>query len=155
MKVQIKKLDNKKENIDFNIFLKIKERKNFIEEINITTEENFYKELIWTLEANEWKNIDNNIDNFLFGITIDKNLSNQNSLNNDMLFNISKIFNGQIISFNSSIPSANNDKVSISFIITPIFPKGEKFIAIEEKKFIFVNKIFPPFTGKSQFTSNY
>ena len=155
LKVQIKKLDNKKENIDFNIFLKIKERKNFIEEINITTEENFYKELIWTLEANEWKNIDNNIDNFLFGITIDKNLSNQNSLNNDMLFNISKIFNGQIISFNSSIPSANNDKVSISFIITPIFPKGEKFIAIEEKKFIFVNKIFPPFTGKSQFTSNY
>ena len=118
IKIQLQKLDNIKENINFNIFLQINELKSVKKEININYQDKFYDEWIWTLNYNEWKNIDNNDENYILYIYIDKNCI----LNKD----ISKIVNGQNFAFNVAIPTPNNNQISFSVIITPIFPNGKK-----------------------------
>ena len=153
MKIQLKKLDNKRENISFIIFLLINEFKSLNKEININYEENFYEEWIWTLHYNEWKNVDNNDENFILGINNHKNFLAQSDLNKNSRFDICKIVNNKIVSFNIPIPTLNNGQITFSITITPILPIGQKFITYELKDVINVKRIFPAFNGKSQYTN--
>ena len=149
LKIQVNKIDNKKENINFIVFLKINEIKKYSRGIEFMSEGTCYDEWIWTLNFNEWKNIDNNSDPFIIGIESYNNNSNINYLNNNYkYFNISRIINGQIYSFKANIPTQSNDKIAIKLIINPILPAGNKFSVIEAKDCITINKIFPAFKGK-------
>ena len=153
-KIQVKKLDNKKENINFNIFLKINEKKNFSKEIKINYEENFFEEWFWTLNSNEWTNIDNNSDSFIFCVIFDKN-SLITKLNKNIYLKIGKVLSGQCITFNLNISTQSNGSIPLHIRIKPILPVGQKFYALETKKLININKIFPAFFGKSPFTNNF
>ena len=126
-----------------NIFLQINELKSVKKEININYQDKFYDEWIWNMNYNEWKNIDNNDENYILYIYIDKNCI----LNKD----ISKIVNGLNFAFNVTIPTPNNNQISFSVIITPIFPNGKKFVANELKEIINIKRTFPAFNGKSAY----
>ena len=154
MKIQLKKLDNKKENINFIIFLKINELTNINKEIKLNYQENFYDEWIWNINYNEWKNIDNNNDHFILGVNVDKNYLNQNVINKDIKFDISKIVNGQVFSFNLIIPTPRNEQITMIVTITPIFPEGKRYYVNELQNCITIHNILPAFNGKSPFTKN-
>ena len=156
IKIQIKKLDNKKENIFFYFNLKLNKSKNLSKEIKCNSQEHFFEEWIWTLKYNEWRNVDNNSDdNYIFGIKIYKNEFNKYILHKDVQIDIDKIINGKIYSFKTFIQSKNNDKIVFNITITPIFPKGNIFRVSEVKKNIILKKIFPAFIGKTKFMNNY
>ena len=155
IKIQLKKLDNKKEKIILLFILKINKSKNITKEIKMNYQEHFYEEWIWTLKYNEWRNIDNNDDNYIFGVNIYQNELNKNILNKYMQFDIAKIINGKIYSFNRFIQLTNNDVIQFNINIIPIFPKGNKCPVNEIKKNIILKNIFPAFIGKTPFTNNY
>ena len=142
MKIQLKKLDNKREKLGFIIFLKINDIQTINKEININYEENFYTDWIWTLKYNEWKNIDNNNEHFILGI------------DNNIYYDISKTVNNQAFSFNFFIPTPNNNQISFTVAITPILPIGQKFESYELKDCFNVKRFFPAFNGKSPYTEN-
>ena len=144
LKIQVNKIDNKNENINFVVYLKINEIKKYSKEIKFINQGNCYDEWIWTLNFNEWKNVDNNSDPFIIGVETYNNYSNRNNLYS----NISKIINGQMYSINVNIPTQSNNTITINLLIIPILPAGNKFSVIETKNFITINKIFPAFKGK-------
>ena len=104
---------------------------------------------------NKWRKIDYNDDNYIFVVKIYKNNLNKTILNKDIQFDIVKMINGKIFSFNIFIPSTNKDKIEFNITITPIFPKGYKFPVNEAKQNIILKNIFPAFNGKTPFTNNY
>ena len=151
LKIQIKRMDNINQNINFVISLKLTENKNLIKDISLTNQNNFSDECIWSMDNNDWKNIDNNVENFMFRVENQKK-----SL--DMPFkakiNIGHVKRGKGISFNIKIPINNNTFANILFNIFPIIPKGKKYLANENKVYLFIQKIYPPFEGKSSLTAN-
>ena len=155
IKIQLKKLDNKKDNINFILSLKINKLKNINKEIIINDQENYFDEWIWTLKYNEWRNIDINDDhNFIISFNIDKNNLYQNSLNKNIQFDISKIINGKKFSLDLGLPTNNNDKTNFNIKIIPIFSKGNKYSSYEVKTYITLKNIFPAFNGIYPYRNN-
>ena len=155
IKIKLKKLDNNYENILFFFNLKINKIKNISKEINFNSQNKLYEEWIWNLKYNEWRNIDINDDeNFFLETKVYKNVLNQTILKKEIQFEIDKIINGKIFSYNILIPSTNNVKIEFNITITPIFSKGYIFPVNEVKKDIILTSIFPSFIGKTPFTNN-
>ena len=154
MKFQVKKNDNKKENINFNIFLRVNDKKHFDKKIIINCDENFFEEWYWSLNSNDWVNIDNNSDSFMLYIFFDKKSWISKS-NKDIYLKIGKIISGRVITFDLNILTPSNEQILMNIRIKPILPVGQKFYALEAKKFINIKKIFPAFFGKSPFTDNF
>ena len=127
--------------------LVINQEKELKKKVNLKFQ-NSYDEWEWKLNAEEWMNIDNNINNFMFKIKIDKFFSNNPEINAD----VSKIKNGKEITFNQQIIDNNIKIIKIS--IKPILPKGEKSIIYEEKEIISVKKLYPPFISFTSLTSS-
>ena len=151
LKIQIKRMDNKNENINFIISLKLNENKNLIKDIILTDQNNYSEECIWNVDINDWKNIDNNVENFIFKV---ENQKKSLGMPFKAKINISHVKRGKGISFNIKIPTNNNTFGNILFNIFPIIPKGKKYLANENKVYLFIQKIFPPFEGKSSLTVN-
>ena len=151
LKIKIKKVDEKKNNVNFAISLKISEYQTLRNEIYLKAESNYYEECIWLMSANDWVNIDNNVDTFIFGIETTKN--NWLSSNKSTV-NIGQVKNGKGISFNVKVPIENNDKTIVNIVIIPIIPEGKKYLKMEEKQYFIIKKIFPEFKGKSLVTYN-
>ena len=67
-------IDNNEKDIGFNISLLVSENNIKNREVKLIKENNFYDEWIWFIENNDWRNVDNNNENFiitiLFGATI-------------------------------------------------------------------------------------
>ena len=151
LKIQIKRMDNINQNINFVISLKLTENKNLIKDISLTNQNNFSDECIWSMDNNDWKNIDNNVENFMFRVENQKK-----SLGKPFKakINIGHVKRGKGISFNIKIPINNNTFANILFNIFPIIPKGKKYLANENKVYLFIQKIYPPFAGNSSLTAN-
>ena len=141
IKTNIKRIDNINGSLDLIISLIVNQTKKFEEKVKLK-ERNSFGERIWKLSAEEWMNIDNNINNFMLGITVNKN----NNPFQNILVDVSKIKNGKEINFNQPI----NDNKTINISILPILPEGEKYITTEEKEILSVKKLYPPFELKSK-----
>ena len=146
LKIQIKRIDNKNENINLIISLVISNSKTLRENIHLSNESNFYSEFIWSMNAFEWKNIDNNIENFILSVENEKYIGN---IDNKIEFNISKIKFGKRGIIKVKLPTENNNYAILNFNIIPLIPKGEKYLATEVKEYIILKQIYPPFEGKS------
>jgi len=152
LKIQLKKIDNIFTNINLLLYLKISESKCLTRSIKINST-NFYDEWIWTLNFNEWRNIDNNIDTYVFGINVDKNYLSKNAANNNFIFDIIKAINGTAFSFNITLPMANENKTTFNINIIPILPEMKKYVANEMKKCLVIKNVYPAFDGKSMSTN--
>ena len=141
IKIQIKKIDDTKENLKLLITFKNRETIRFIRDVELKNQNNFSEKWTWTIFGNEWKNI----ENYYLKIENNKNILNNNTPNK-IKINIGKIKNGKPIAFNCLIPESNNEKIYMNII--PVILEGKKCFAIEEKEVINI-KIFPPFKGKS------
>jgi len=135
MKVQIKRIENKNGNLNLKLYLLVNESKTIKKEVQLKSENNFSEEYVWNLTAKEWKNIDNNIDNFILGIRNNDNI-NPNNSKKIVTIDVSNVKNGKAITFKQSIPSDNKEKINIS--IFPISPEGEKLNSVEVKEFIVI-----------------
>ena len=144
IKIQVIKVDITNEQVNLMIYFKINEMKNLRKEIKLSGE-HLFEEWSWTLNANEWGNIDINDDNFIFCIETGSTEIKQ--------YNINKIIKGQNFTFDLSIPTQDKKNSAVNIKIVPIFQKGNKFVAFEEKQIIKIKKIFPAFTGKSSYTN--
>ena len=150
LKIETKKNDNKNEDIIFSIYLIINNKKT-VKYIQLKNENNFCDECIHTIKYNEWKNVDNNVEDFILGFENENNVGYNTYRNIVSLMDVKK---GKSISFNIKLPTKNKNVAKILFIITPIIPEGEKKWTIETKEYLILKKIFPPFKGKSNLTSN-
>ena len=151
LKIEMKKIDNKNEDINFIISLIINEKKILSNNIKLKNIDNYHEECLWSMKYNDWKNIDNNVENFIFVVENDKNSS---YIPYKAKINISRVKKGKSISFNVKIPTNNNEIKLINFTAFPIIPKGTKYLEIEEREFLIIKNIYTPFEGKSHLTSN-
>ena len=149
VKIVIKKMDNKGDNIKMQLILKINELKQLYKEINLNNKDKLSEEWDWDLKFDEWKNVDNNSSNYILSINIIKN-----NLNQKVELDINKILKGKVFSSSLLIPTSNNDKEKISIIILPILPDGKKYYTNEKKWNLIIKKIFPAFVGKSPLIKN-
>lgn len=152
MKVQVKRIENKIGNLNLKLYLLVNESKTIKKEVQLKAENNFSEEYVWNLTAKEWKNIDNNIDNFILGIRNNDNI-NPNNSKKIVTIDVSNVKNGKAITFKQSIPSDNKEKINIS--IFPISPEGEKLNSVEVKEFIVIKNLYPPFEWKSSMAQKF
>ena len=151
LKITIKNNDLNKKNTNFIISLKINESKNLKKDIQLNAQNNYYEECIWSMNVNEWKNIDNNVDFFIFEIKCN---NNNGGTPFSFIVNIAQVKNGKEISFNVKLPVANNEKSVVNMIITPIIPEGKTYWKVEERLFLNIKTLYPAFEGKSLLTYN-
>jgi len=120
MKVQIKRIENKNGNLNLKLYLLVNESKTIKKEVQLKSENNFSEEYVWNLTAKEWKNIDNNIDNFILGIRNNDNI-NPNNSKKIVTIDVSNVKNGKAIK-KSSISPGSKCAVSINkkSIFSPI-----------------------------------
>ena len=91
VKFQVSRTDNKKQNININIDFLVNEKNTLNHEANLKEENSFTDEWTWKFNSNDWKNIDNNNENFIMSVNINK-------ANSDFKFNVEKIKLGKPIS---------------------------------------------------------
>ena len=149
---QIKKIDQKKENINLNISFVVNPLKILKKIVELKNEKKYYDEWAWILNSKEWKNIDVNNESFILCIEINNNM-NKSIPNKIIKVDISKIKGGKGITFNQ--PLHTIDKEIINIKVTPIIPKPNKIITTEVKDIITVKEIYPPFEGKSLIINNH
>ena len=94
VKFEVKRNDNKKENLFLNIVFLVKENDTRQHDVLLKEENGFYDEWIWGFHSNDWKNIDNNNETFIMTI-----LFNESGVNDNLSFNLEKLKLGQPISF--------------------------------------------------------
>ena len=150
IKFTIKRIDNINDSLNLIIFLEVNQEKKLKKNVELKGP-NSNEEWIWILSAEEWMNIDNNINNFILIIKIDKFqiFTNQNPT---LISDISYIKNGKGKTFNHQITDNGIKKISIS--ITPILPEGDKSIIMEEKEILSLKKLYTPFEPKSNNDKN-
>ena len=146
LKLEIKKVDNKKENLNLLITLKYKEINVFNKEVKLNNENNYNEKWTWTINAKDWMNM----DNFFLKIENDKNASiNKKPIK--IKVNIGKVKNGKGITFNSLISEENKEIINITII--PVLLEGKKYVDNVKKDMVNI-KIYPAFQGKSPATKN-
>jgi len=142
---QVKKEDYIKDNINLKISFKVNEAKTLYKEIKLIMDNNYSDEWTCTLNSNEWKNIDNNIENFF--ITMESDNIFENSSKSIIKIDIRKVKIGKKISLKLSLLTINNNKSVINFVATPVIPKGEKYVTLETNKILILKYIYPAFQG--------
>ena len=143
---QVKKEDYIKDNINLKISFKVNEAKTLYKEIKLIMDNNYSDEWTCILNSNEWKNIDNNIENFF--ITMESDNIFENSSKPIIKIDIRKVKIGKKISLKLSLLTINNNKSVINFVATPVIPKGQKYVTLETNKILILKYIYPAFEGK-------
>ena len=140
-KLVIEMESNQKIDKDINFTLKLIlcENKKLIENITLNKNGNYNNEFIWSINDFDWKNIDNNGDNFLLYIENDKN----SNIPFKYKINLGCVQRGKGIHFNAKIPMENNNNIKINFNAFPIIPKGKNYLENENRIFFILNYIFP------------
>ena len=110
VKFEVQRIDNIRENINFNLYFLVKENHIMQHSVNLKIENNLHDEWIWNIDDNDWRNIDINNENFLITIELN-NASNKNKV----LFNAEVIKLGKPIFFTA--------KNFIKFTLTPLKEK--------------------------------
>ena len=77
VKFEVQRMDNKQENINFKISFLVKENIIWDKDVHLTEENDFHDEWIWEFNNSDWKNIDNNNDNFLMTIKFNEHESKE------------------------------------------------------------------------------
>ena len=77
VKFDVQRMDNKKENISFNVSFLVNEKDILNKDVNLNAKNSFHDEWIWEFNNNDWKNIDNNNDNFIMTIKFNDIFSNE------------------------------------------------------------------------------
>ena len=72
IKFQVSRIDNKKENLNLYIKFLVNEKSTLEQIVNLKMENDFQEEWIWKFTSNDWINIDNNNENFVMKIDINK-----------------------------------------------------------------------------------
>ena len=99
-------------------------------------------------------NVDNNTDNFILGIETGIHILNIDFDNRKSNIDISKIKNGNPMSFKQQLPNSSESNI-IDISIKPILPKGKIIKSKESKKFLRIIKVYPPFEFESSSNSSY
>ena len=107
VKFEVQRIDNLKENTNFNLYFLVKENHIMQHFVNLKKENNLYDEWIWNIDDNDFRNIDNNNENFI--ITMDLNYQNKI---NKVIYNAEVIKLGKPIFFTA--------KNFIKFTLTPL-----------------------------------
>ena len=103
---QVKRIDNRNEDINLTILLLVNQKKILKKEVNLSKANGFLEKWIWNFNSNDWKNIDINNENFIMKIQLDKSKHSS--------YNVEDITLGNTISF---VPEICN---YINFTLTPI-----------------------------------
>jgi serine/threonine protein kinase len=103
---QVKRIDNRNEDINLTILLLVNEKKILKKEVNLSKANGFLEKWIWNFNSNDWKNIDINNENFIMKIQLDKSKHSS--------YNVEDITLGNTISF---VPEICN---YINFTLAPI-----------------------------------
>ena len=143
-----------KKDANFNITLLVNEDKKLIKNVDLNFQNNFHEGWIWILNENEWMNVDNNTDNFILGIETGIHILNIDFDNRKSNIDISKIKNGNPMSFKQQLPNSSESNI-IDISIKPILPKGKIIKSKESKKFLRIIKVYPPFEFESSSNSSY
>ena len=69
---QVKRIDNRNEDINLTILLLVNQKKILKKEVNLSKANGFLEKWIWNFNSNDWKNIDINNENFIMKIQLDK-----------------------------------------------------------------------------------
>ena len=69
-KFNVVRKNNKKEDVNIKIKFLVNENNILKHEVNLTNNNNFSEEWIWKFNSNDWRNIDNNNENFMMEINI-------------------------------------------------------------------------------------
>ena len=93
VKFEVQRIDNKQENINFSVTFLVNEKDTLYKDVNLKAENAFHNEWIWDFNNNDWKNIDNNNDDFIMTIKF-----NELKLNEDIKYKVEKIKFGKQIS---------------------------------------------------------
>jgi len=93
VKFEAQRIDNKQENINFSVTFLVNEQDTLYKDVNLKAENAFHNEWIWDFNNNDWKNIDNNNDDFIMTIKF-----NEPKLNEDIKYKVEKIKFGKQIS---------------------------------------------------------
>ena len=88
-------MDNKQENINFKVSFLVNEQDILHKDVYLNAENAFYFEWIWDFNNNDWKNIDNNNDDFIMTIKF-----NDQKLNDSIKYKVEMIKFGKQISLN-------------------------------------------------------
>ena len=108
---EVQRIDQKYENVHINISFLVNETNTLIEDVYLTSENGYKKDWIWTFHSNDWRNIDNNNENFIMKIKYDNSFKHHS-------YQLERIKLGKPLFFKS-----NN---YIKFTLTPI-PKNSEF----------------------------
>ena len=103
---QVKRIDNRNEDINLTILLLVNQKKILKKEVNLSKANGFLEKWIWNFNSNDWKNIDINNENFIMKIQLDKSKHSS--------YNVEDITLGNTISF---VPEICN---YINFTLAPI-----------------------------------
>ena len=88
---QVKRIDNRNEDINLTILLLVNQKKILKKEVNLSKANGFLEKWIWNFNSNDWKNIDINNENFIMKIQLDKSKHSS--------YNVEDITLGNTISF--------------------------------------------------------
>ena len=146
IKFKFKKEDYIQENINLKISFIINEKKTLYKEVKLTVDNNYSEEWTCILNSNEWKNIDNNSENFILIMETDNIF--ENNYKSSIKFDIRKIKTGKKICLKLSLLTKNNNKSVINFKAIPVIPEGIKYIAQVKNKILVVKEFYPAFEGK-------
>ena len=133
---QIKFIIERKDNINidynFNLSLIVNSNITLKKDIKLNTNNNSNIEWIWDFNGNDWKNIDNNDENFDLFFDFKQAFFEKYK---KLKINITQVKLGKPISYNISQPISNNEKIMVKLFMIPIITTGNK--TIEEKELIY------------------
>ena len=93
VKFVVQRIDNKQGNINFNVSFLVNEQDILYQNVNLKAENASLYEWIWDFNNNDWKNIDNNNDDFIMTIKF-----NEPKLNDNLIYKVEMIKLGKQIS---------------------------------------------------------
>ena len=72
VKFQVERMDNKNESVNMNISFLVNQNNTLKKEVQLNDKNKFKFDWVWAFNSNDWKNIDNNNENFLMRVEFDK-----------------------------------------------------------------------------------
>ena len=140
IKFIIKRKDDLKENFNFTTTLVVNPITILKKEVTLKPGLNSIIEWIWNFNENDWKNVNNNNENFNLYFDFKQHISSQL---NQLKININQIKLGKQLAYNISQPISKEQKLIANISLIPIINTGNNQV-IEKKELIF-EKLYPSF----------
>ena len=135
-----KRKDNLNEKFNFITTLVVNPITTLKKNVELKSGENSVIEWVWDFSEIDWKNIDNNNENFNLYFNFNQHLSQQFK---QLKINITQVKLGKQLSYNISQPISKTQKYIANITLIPIINSGKNQF-IEKKELIF-EKLYPSF----------